>query len=72
MVDMAYQYAYSKKLHTSDSVMRYLIRAVVNGKIQNVEETKQDRREMMRQAMALVSEITSIDEYFIAVDKLHQ
>ena len=69
---MAYQYAYSKKLHTSDAVMRYLIKAVVNGKIQNVEETKQDRKAMMSQAMALVSEITNIDEYFTAVDNLHQ
>jgi len=72
MVDMAYKYAYSKKLHTSDAVMRYLIKAVVNGKIQNMEETKQDRKAMMRQAMALVSEITNIDEYFTAVDNLHQ
>jgi len=72
MVDMAYKYAYSKKLHTSDAVMRYLIRAVVNGKIQNVEETKQDRKEMMSQALALVREITDIDEYFTAIDNLHQ
>lgn len=72
MVDMAYQYAYSKKLHTSDAVMRYLIKAVVNGKIQNVEETKHDRKEMMSQALALVSEITNIDEYFTAIDNLHQ
>lgn len=72
MVDMAYKYAYSKKLHTSDAVMRYLIRAIVNGKIQNLEETKQDRKEMMSQALALVSEISDIDEYFTAVDNLHQ
>ena len=72
MVEMAYQYANSNNLYTSNAIMGYLIRAVANGKIQNQEEVKQDREQMMQQAYELVNEITNIDEYFATIDKLHR
>ena len=72
MVEMAYQYANFNNLYTSNAVMGYLIRAVANGKIQNQEEVKQDREQMMQQAYELVNEITNIDEYFATIDKLHR
>ena len=71
MVEMALQFAYSKKLHASITVMGYIINAVANGKIKNEQETKQTRAEMEKQASSLIETITDIDEYFAVIDSLN-
>ena len=70
MVDMAYQFVKSHKLYPAEKTMQLTIRAVANGKIQNQEQTQDDKKAMREQAMALINEITSIDEYFKAVNGL--
>lgn len=70
MVDMAYQFVKSHKLYPAEKTMQLTIRAVANGKIQNQEQTQDEKKTMREQAMALINEITSIDEYFKAVNGL--
>lgn len=72
MVDMAFEYAYSKGLHTSTNVMNSIINAVAKGKIQNVERTRQSKKAMLMESSQMIDKITSIDDYFVALDNLYQ
>lgn len=64
MVDMALHYAFCKGLYISNAVMNALIRAVANGKINNLQEMRTSKERMARRALTLVKDITDIDEYF--------
>lgn len=70
IVDMAYQYAYSKNIYTSDAVMRSLIKGVVNGKIKNIGENEQAKKNRSKD-LEFFNKITNIDEYFAVIDNFY-
>ncbi|MGN0798712.1 MAG: hypothetical protein ACI4L7_04050 [Christensenellales bacterium] len=70
MVDIAYQYAYSKNIYPSDAVMRSLIKDVLNGKIKNIWEAEQDKKNRNNE-LEFVNKIANIDEYFEVMDNYY-
>ena len=71
LLDMAFSYASAHKLYTSSTTVDLIIQAIINGKIANFDEMVDEKKAMVSNAYALLSEVTNLDEFFKGVDNIY-
>lgn len=71
MVNEALGYARSKGLYTSNFVMRGLIGLIARGELDYSAEASQNLYAKRKEALALIEEMSSLDDYLSAIDALY-
>ena len=63
-VDMAEAYASKRNLYKSTTTMSRILKAIVEGKIQNKAETEEYKKKLQASIIEKIKECKTISEYF--------